>query len=144
MGDNTLLFWMSLIPFATAYLGQNCHERLAVGVYGAVMVCASGGFLLLQTALARQQPDDAAHQLLFRRLNHKALTSMASYAAAVGLAFWSVYASFAIFVIFPLLYFWPEHKVSPAYKRDWALNQEFASPTGNSGLQCTAEAGLRW
>jgi len=108
--NNNLLFWMSLIPFATAYLGQNCHERLAVAVYGGVLVFTSGAFLLLQTALARQQPDDAAHQLLFRRLNHKAMTAMASYAASVGLAFWSVYASFAIFVIFPLLYFWPEHK----------------------------------
>jgi uncharacterized membrane protein len=112
--NNTLLFWMSLIPFATAYLGQNCHERLAVAVYGGAMVFASAGFLLLQTTLARQQPDDAAHQLLFRRLNHKAMTSMASYAAAVGLAFWSVYAAFAIFVIIPLLYFWPEHRSSRA------------------------------
>jgi hypothetical protein len=76
------------------------------------LVFTSGAFLLLQTALARQQPDDAAHQLLFRRLNHKAMTAMAAYAASVGLAFWSVYASFAIFVIIPLLYFWPEHKSS--------------------------------
>ena len=108
--NNILLFWMSLIPFSTAYLGQFCHERLAVALYGAVMVCACSGFLLLQTALARQQADDPAHQLLFRRLNHKAMASIGSYAASVGLAFWSVYASFAVFVIIPLLYFWPEQK----------------------------------
>ena len=38
------------------------------------------------------------------------MVSIGSCAASVGLASWSVYASFAIFVIFPLLYFWPEHK----------------------------------
>ena len=108
--NNYLLFWMSLIPFVTAYLGENCHEPLAVAVYGAVMTIASSGFLLLQTTLARQQGKDPALQLEFRRLNHKALTALAFYAASVGLAFYSVYASFAIFVIFPLLYFWPERK----------------------------------
>ena len=70
--NNFLLFWMSLIPFSTAYLGQNCHEKLAVGVYGAVMVLACAAFLLLQITLARQEPEDSARQVLFRRLNHKA------------------------------------------------------------------------
>ncbi|MDR3773493.1 MAG: TMEM175 family protein [Terracidiphilus sp.] len=108
--NNNLLFWMSLIPFVTAYLGENCHAPLAVAVYGAVMAFASLAFLLLQITLAKQDTADAARQLLFRRLNHKALTSMVFYTGSVGLAFVSVYASFAIFVIFPLLYFWPERK----------------------------------
>ena len=105
-----LLFWMSLIPFVTAYLGENCHATLAVAVYGAIMTVASSGFLLLQTTLARQNSKDAALQLEFRRLNHKALASLVSYAASIGLAFYSVYISFAIFIVFPLLYFWPERK----------------------------------
>jgi uncharacterized membrane protein len=105
---------MSLIPFVTAYLGENCHAPLAVAVYGAVMTLASAAFLLLQTTLARQISNDAALQLEFRRLNHKALTALAFYAASVGVAFYSVYASFAIFVIFPMLYFWPERKAAEA------------------------------
>jgi len=108
--NNNLLFWMSLIPFSTAYLGQNCHEKLAVALYGAVMAFACGAFLLLQTTLARQEPEDAARQILFRRLNRKAMASIASYLASTILAFWSIDASFAIFVIIPMLYFWPEHK----------------------------------
>ena len=112
--NNLLLFWMSLIPFVTAYLGQNCHEPLAVAVYGAVMALASAAFLLLQITLAKQDTQDAARQLLFRRLNHKAIFSMTCYAAAVGMAFVSVYASFAIFVIIPLLYFWPERRGAAA------------------------------
>lgn len=108
--NNNLLFWMSLIPFVTAYLGQNCHQPLAVACYGAVMTAVAGAFLLLQWTIGRQEPQTEARVELFRRLNNKAATSVICYAASVGLAFWSVNVSFAIFVIFPLLYFWPERK----------------------------------
>jgi len=65
--NNLLLFWMSLIPFVTAYLGENCHEPLALCVYGGIMALASTGFLLLQTALDRQAPEDSARQAEFRK-----------------------------------------------------------------------------
>ena len=106
--NNLLLFWMSMIPFATGYLGANCHEPLAVAVYGGVLAVTCVAFLILQTVLARQDPDDPARQAEFDRLNWKAFLSIASYAATVGLAFVSVYAAFAIFVIVPLAYFWPD------------------------------------
>jgi len=108
--NNNLLFWMSLIPFVTAYLGENCHAPVAVAVYGAVLACTCGGFLVLQIVLGRQDSRDMQRQAEFRRLNQKAIVTLSCYTASVGLAFVSVYASFAIFVLFPLLYFWPEHK----------------------------------
>ena len=112
--NNLLLFWMSLIPFVTAYLGENCHEPLAVAVYGAVLVFACAAFLLVQVVLGRQNAGDAARKIEFRRLNHKAIFSISCYTASVALAFVSVYVSFAIFVIIPLLYFWPERKTLAA------------------------------
>jgi uncharacterized membrane protein len=112
--NNNLLFWMSLIPFVTAYLGENCHAPLAVAVYGSVLTVACIAFLLLQTTLAKQDREDAARQAEFQRLNRKAFASIACYAASIGLAWVSVYASFAIFVIIPLAYFWPERKAAAA------------------------------
>jgi uncharacterized membrane protein len=108
--NNNLLFWMSLIPFATANLGEHGHATLAVAVYGGVFVMTCVSFLLLQMALARQNREDPARRLEFERLNHKAMFSITCYLASVGLAFVSIYASYAIFVIIPLLYFWPERK----------------------------------
>lgn len=108
--NNNLLFWMSVIPFVTAYLGENCHAQLAVAVYGAVMAMTSCAFLVLQKTLARHDPHDAKRQAEFRQVDRKAILSMVCYTASVGLAFVSVYVSFAIFVIFPMLYFWPDHK----------------------------------
>jgi len=108
--NNNLLFWMSLIPFVTAYLGENCHSPLAVAVYGAVMTLSSGGFVLLQSVLARQDRSDAIRKLQFERMMQKSIASMSTYALSIPLAFVSVYASFAIFVIIPLIYFWPDRK----------------------------------
>lgn len=108
--NNLLLFWMSLIPFVTAYLGENSHEPLAVAVYGAVLVFACGAFLLVQVVLGSQNASDAARKIEFRRSHRKAIFSITCYSASVALAFVSVYASFTIFVIIPLLYFWPERK----------------------------------
>jgi len=108
--NNLLLFWMSLIPFVTAYLGENCHEPLAVAVYGAVLLFACAAFLLVQVVLGRQNTGDPARVIEFQRLNRKAIFTLVCYSASVGLAFVSVYASFAIFVIIPILYFWPERK----------------------------------
>jgi uncharacterized membrane protein len=112
--NNHLLFWMSLILFAAAYLGENCHAPLAVAVYGAVMGCTSAAFLILQTVLAKQDGKDVARQIEFQRLNWKATFALTCYTASVGLAFVSVYVSFTIFVIFPMLYFWPEGKNAAA------------------------------
>jgi uncharacterized membrane protein len=108
--NNLLLFWMSLIPFATGYLGEYCHAPLALAVYGAVFVFTSSSYLLFQVVLSRQDSDDASRQLEFKRLNRKATFSIVCYVASVVLAFVSVYASYTIFVMIPLLYFWPERK----------------------------------
>jgi uncharacterized membrane protein len=108
--NNLLLFWMSLIPFATGYLGEYCHVPLALAVYGSVFVFTSAAYLLFQVVLARQVSHEAARQLEFKRLNRKATFSIVCYSASVALAFVSVYASYAIFVMIPLLYFWPERK----------------------------------
>ena len=108
--NNILLFWMSLIPFVTGYLGENCHAPLAIAVYGGVFVFTCSAFLLLQVVLGKQDSIDAARRTEFERLNKKAILSISCYAVSVGLAFVSVYASYAIFVIIPLMYFWPERR----------------------------------
>lgn len=108
--NNLLLFWMSLIPFATGYLGEHCHAPLALVVYGSVFVLTSASYLLFQMVLSKQDPNDAARQLEFKKLNRKAAFSIGCYIASVALAFVSVYASYAIFVMIPMLYFWPERK----------------------------------
>ena len=107
--NNALLFAMSLIPFSTAFLGDNPRSPLAVSVYGGNLALAGFGFFLLRGAVARRV--DPANQESHRRQQRKNLLTAGLYASAVPLAYVSVWASFAIYVLIPALYFMPEHKI---------------------------------
>ena len=74
-----LLFWMSLIPFVTAYMGETHGVPLAVALYG--------GFVVLRSALAKHHPDDADLKAHHRRVQSKNLFSLLLYASSVPLAF---------------------------------------------------------
>jgi uncharacterized membrane protein len=108
--NNNLLFWMSLIPFVTGYLGQHYRDQIAVAAYGAVLSLTSLAFLLLQWALAVQNGETVQQILRFCRIRFKATLAMLIYAAAIPLAIWHVEISYAIYVLIPATYFWPEKR----------------------------------
>jgi uncharacterized membrane protein len=63
-----LLFFMSLIPFVTAYLGQHPLAAVPLAAYGASMALSSLGFLLVRWSLACQNRDDPARICFFGRI----------------------------------------------------------------------------
>jgi uncharacterized membrane protein len=103
-----LLFWMSLIPLSTAALGDAPRQPLAIAFYGAVLTANSVSFTMLHRCAAclgdRDGRLDRIHVLIIR----KDWFFSSLYAASVPLAFVSVYASMAIFLIVPAAYFFPE------------------------------------
>ena len=104
--NNFLLFCMSLIPFATAYLGQHYVDPLPAALYGAVMTLSGLGFTLLRSAIRRHHAHDRARLAHIRQ--RKNWFSVALYASSVPLAYYSVWLSFGIFVLIPVMYFMPE------------------------------------
>ncbi len=110
--NNLLLFWLSLIPFATAYLGQNPAAPFPVALYGAVLACSAYAFTLLQWVVNRQHQSDIEIQEYNDRMLWKSFYSSSLYAATIPLAYIFVYISFAIFVLIPLTYFLPERKLA--------------------------------
>jgi uncharacterized membrane protein len=103
-----LLFWMSLIPFVTDFLGKNYHAPLPVALYGLNLTLCGSSFFLLRTELARQ--DHANPQLVeyHSAQQRKNAFSAGLYLLSVPLAYVSVYASFFIFALIPAMYFLPE------------------------------------
>jgi len=110
--NNNLLFWMSLIPFVTAYMGRNHKEPFAVAMYGAVLAITAASFTLLRRVVVCHDTEDPAMTAHHNRMHRKNILSVITYTAAVGLAFVSVYLSFLIFVLVPALYFIPERKLA--------------------------------
>ena len=109
-----LLFWMSLIPFVTAYMGDTHVSPLSVALYGGVLALASTAFAILRSVLIKHHPNNADITAHHRRVQRKNLVSLLTYASSVPLAFVWIWASLAIFVVIPLLYFLPESRLEKA------------------------------
>lgn len=108
-----LLFWISLIPFVTAWLGETYPAAVPTLVYGAVMLMAGFAFSLLQAAIAAQQRDPrlgAAHA----RMRRKGMASLALYAVGLPLAWYGmVRTALVLYLLVAVAYFVPERAFEP-------------------------------
>jgi uncharacterized membrane protein len=106
--NNNLLFWMSLIPFTTAWMGQHYWEAAPVAVYGANLAMAWMAFFILRGEMVRQDRHNPHWVERHRDLQSKAIWSVLLYAGAAAVAILNVYVSEVVYVAIPLLYFLPE------------------------------------
>lgn len=107
-----LLFWMSLVPFVTDFLGRNYREPLAVALYGLDLTLCSSAFYLIRAEVVRQHLHDAEMTEYHRGIQRKNAFSFVLYLSSVLLAYVSIYVSFLVFVLIPALYFLPEKKLA--------------------------------
>ncbi len=103
-----LLFWMSLVPFVTDYMGKNHREPMAVALYALDLFMCSTGYYLLRTELIRQCGHDTAMIEYHQRIQRKNALAGGLYLLSVPLAYVSIYGSFFIFAMVPAMYFLPE------------------------------------
>jgi uncharacterized membrane protein len=109
--NNNLLFWMSLIPFVTAYMGNNYHDPRAVALYGGVLFFCGSSFSVLRSAITAHHRESEEMLSYQHRTMLKNLFSVGLYAASVPLAFVDVRISFFIFTFVAVSYFLPERKL---------------------------------
>lgn len=105
-----LLFWLSLIPFATAWMGENNFATLPVAVYGFALLAPAIAYFILQSAIVRRHGKDG---MLARALgaDWKGKLSPLAYLAGIALAFVEPKASEAIFVAMALLWLVPDRRI---------------------------------
>jgi uncharacterized membrane protein len=109
-----LLFWMSLIPFVTDFLGKNPKAPMAVALYGIDLGLCGVAFCLLRMELARQHRHDSEVAEYHRLVLRKNAFSATLYFLSAPLAYISIYASFFIFILIPAKYFLPEKRLTKA------------------------------
>jgi len=107
-----LLFWMSLIPFVTEFLGRNPRVPFPVSLYGLDLTLCGLAFWLMRVEIARQHRHDPEMAEYHSRMQTKNLFSAFFYLAAAALAHVSIYISYFIYVLIPALYFLPEKKLA--------------------------------
>jgi uncharacterized membrane protein len=107
-----LLFWMSLTPFMTDFMGRNPHAPFPVALYGLNLAMCGFSFWILRIEIARQHRHDPEMSEYHSRIQVKNLFSGFLYLSAAALAHVSVYISYFIYVLIPAIYFLPEKKLA--------------------------------
>ena len=106
-----LLFWLSLFPFATAWMGENHYAAVPVALYGGVMFMASVAYYLLaRCLLAAEGPDSVLAQAIGR--DRKGKFSSLCYVIAIASAlFWSRWVAIGLYLFVAAIWFIPDRRI---------------------------------
>jgi uncharacterized membrane protein len=105
-----LLFWLSLIPFVTGWMGENHFASLPMACYGAVLFMAACAYYLLTLALLRHHgPDSALARALGR--DHKGKWSIVVYAIGIMASFFSGWLALALYAGVAIMWFVPDRRI---------------------------------
>jgi uncharacterized membrane protein len=105
-----LLFWLSLVPFTTAWMGENHFAAVPAAAYGIVLLAAALAFFALQRAIIRDQGIGSLVATAVGR-DLKGKLSPLLYAAGIGLAFVSDWLAVAVYAGVALLWLVPDRRL---------------------------------
>ncbi|MEX2552116.1 MAG: TMEM175 family protein [Actinomycetota bacterium] len=112
-----LLFWLSLFPFVTGWMGENDFDPVPTAAYGLVSLLAAIAYYLLQTAIvASQGPGSKLAAAVGRDLKGKA--SPALYLAGIGFSFVNRWIALGLYVFVALMWLVPDRRIESSLKAD--------------------------
>lgn len=106
-----LLFWISLIPFATAWLGDHYQSTWPTAFYGIITLCCAFAYTLLQMSIVSHQHDSGE---LKKKLGNdlKGKISVLSYAMGILFAFFLPWVSTLLYVAVAVMWFIPDRRLA--------------------------------
>jgi TMEM175 potassium channel family protein len=111
-----LLFWLSLVPFTTGWMGENHFAAAPAALYGLVLLMAAiAYFLLQQRIIASQGPDSLLKKAIGD--DWKGKLSQVLYALAIPLAFWCQWVSLGLYVLVAMLWLIPDRRIEKILKQ---------------------------
>lgn len=112
-----LLFWLSLLPWSTAWMGENNFASLPVAIYGAILFCAAIAYsLLVWTLVALEGHDSLLAQAVGR--DWKGRGSLVAYGVAAAVAFIAPWASIATYAGVAAVWFVPDLRIERRLPHD--------------------------
>ena len=111
-----LLFWLSLFPFATGWLGENHVAVLPTVLYGVVLLLAAMAYYLLQSVIIAEQGQGSALKAALGR-DLKGKLSPVIYAVAIGLAFVNPWLAICLYVVVALMWLVPDRRLESRLNR---------------------------
>ena len=105
-----LLFWLSLAPFATAWVGQNHQAPAPAALYGVILLFAGIAYFVLTRTLVAHHRKESALAVSVGK-DRKGLWSIAIYAIAIPLAFWRTSAAYVCYVLVAVIWLLPDPRI---------------------------------
>ena len=105
-----LLFWLSLIPFTTSWMGENQFAAVPTALYGVVLLCCAIAWWILQNCIVSVEGPQSALAAALGR-DRKAKASLAMYVAAIPLAFVRPWIADALYVTVALVWLVPDRRM---------------------------------
>jgi len=111
-----LLFWLSLFPFVTGWMGETHFARVPIALYGVVLFMAAIAYVVLQKAIIVSQGSES---LLARAVGRdlKGKLSMLLYGAAIPLAFLQSWIAGSVYVFVALMWLIPDRRIELALQK---------------------------
>jgi uncharacterized membrane protein len=110
-----LLFWLSLVPFVTGWMGENHFAALPAALYGLVLLLAGVAYLVLQRMIVTRQAGDSSLASELGR-DRKGKLSLALYVVGIGLAFVSPWLAAALYALVAAMWLIPDRRLERALK----------------------------
>ena len=109
-----LLFWLSLMPFVTGWMGENHFAALPTALYGAVLLCAGIAYYILEQTIIHSQGANSKLEAAVGT-DRKGIISVVLYAVAIPLAFVNQLISDAIYVLVALMWLIPDRRIEAIF-----------------------------
>jgi len=110
-----LLFWLSLVPFATGWMGENHFVSLPVALYGAVLLGAAAAYTILQTVIIAVHGHDSKLAVAVGK-DFKGKVSMLFYAIGIPLAFVHEVLAECLYIAVALIWLVPDRRIEAVLK----------------------------
>ena len=104
-----LLFWLSLVPFVTSWMGENHFATVPVALYGVVLLCAALAYTILTTALTKLH----GHDSMFAKAlgsDFKGKVSLAIYITAITVAFYAPWIACTLYAVVAMIWLIPDRR----------------------------------
>jgi len=112
-----LLFWLSLIPFATGWMGENHFAQNTVVLYAILLLICGFSFTILQICVERVTKDNPKLVQAFSRVKQKGVFSLVCYLMSIVLAYYNTLFSAIIFCVVAIRWLIPDKNIEKALSK---------------------------
>lgn len=113
-----LLFCLSLIPFATAWMGENHFAPHTLVLYAVLLMLCGASFTILQQAIMKSNPHEAVMATVLNRQRRKGMMSVGLYILAIPMAYISTPVSGALILLVAIIWLVPDENIARALEEE--------------------------